>query len=141
MPWEISLHNEVERWFLALCRDDPESADLVAAAIDHLAVAGPTLGRPLVDRVHGSRHHNMKELRPASAGASEVRMLFAFDADREAIVLVAGDKSGRWQEWYREAIPLADKRFDEHLGARRRSAADETGVAGRRGTRRGGRGR
>ncbi len=44
-------------------------------------------------------------------------MLFAFDPLREAIVLVAGDKSGQWQQWYREAVPLADKRFAEHLAA------------------------
>lgn len=44
-------------------------------------------------------------------------MLFAFDPAREAIVLVAGDKHGTWHGWYREAIPLADKRFAEHLEA------------------------
>lgn len=38
-----------------------------------------TLGRPLVDTIKGSRHKNMKELRPGSAGRSEIRILFAFD--------------------------------------------------------------
>ena len=76
---------------------------------------GPTAGRPLVDRVKGSRFQNMKELRPPSSGQSEIRMLFAFDPAREAIILVAGDKSGRWDSWYRTAIPLADERFAEHL--------------------------
>lgn len=57
----------------------------------------------------------MKELRPPSAGTSEVRLLFVFDPEREAVFLVAGNKSGRWEAWYREAIPLADKRYDEHL--------------------------
>jgi hypothetical protein len=42
---------------------DDDSYDLVAAAIEKLADEGPTLGRPLVDRVQSSRHHNMKELR------------------------------------------------------------------------------
>lgn len=79
MAWEISLHEEVEHWYLELCRTDPVSADGIADAIEQLASAGPALGRPLVDRIHGSRHHNMKELRPPSTGASEVRMLFAFD--------------------------------------------------------------
>ena len=91
-----------------------------------LAAVGPALGRPLVDRIHGSRHHNMKELRPPSTGTSEVRLLFAFDPEREAVFLVAGDKSGRWETWYRDAVPLADKRFDEHLQtsrARRRGTA------------------
>lgn len=115
MAWEISLHEEVERWYLALCREDPVTADGIADAIEQLACVGPALGRPLVDRIHASRHHNMKELRPPSTGTSEVRLLFAFDPQREAIVLVAGDKSGRWDTWYRQAVPIADQRFDEHL--------------------------
>lgn len=59
----------------------------------------------------------MKELRPPSSGTTEIRMLFAFDPRREAIVLVAGDKAGNWDGWYRQAIPLADQRFAEHLRA------------------------
>lgn len=57
----------------------------------------------------------MKELRPGSSGSTEVRMIFAFDPVRESVVLVAGDKSGQWQAWYRSAIALADDRFEEHL--------------------------
>ncbi|UWP80963.1 type II toxin-antitoxin system RelE/ParE family toxin [Dactylosporangium fulvum] len=58
--------------------------------IDHLVQAGPGLGRPMVDRVHGSHLHNLKELRPGSTGRSEIRLLFIFDAEREAVILVAG---------------------------------------------------
>ncbi|HEX6685171.1 MAG TPA: type II toxin-antitoxin system RelE/ParE family toxin [Candidatus Limnocylindrales bacterium] len=75
----------------------------------------PALGRPLVDRVQASRFHNMKELRPSSTGATEIRMLFAFDPQREAIFLIAGDKSGQWKKWYQAAIPIADDRFEQHL--------------------------
>lgn len=57
----------------------------------------------------------MKELRLGSAGRSEVRILFAFDPQRRAILLVAGDKQGVWSKWYRKAIPIADDRYDEHL--------------------------
>ena len=110
VPWDVHLWKDVDEWFLDL---DPESSDLVAAAIDQLAEEGPNLGRPLVDKISGSRHHNMKELRPGSAGKSEVRILFAFDLKRRAILLVAGDKSGQWSRWYRESIPVADDRFDE----------------------------
>jgi hypothetical protein len=113
--WEVRLHPEVEAWFLDLCRTDLTTADLVTEAIDLLVEHGPALGRPLVDRLKGSTFHHMKELRPGSAGASEVRMIFAFDPVREAVFLVAGDKSGQWQSWYRTAIPLADARFKEHL--------------------------
>ncbi|GAB2988352.1 hypothetical protein GCM10027184_46630 [Saccharothrix stipae] len=113
--WDVQLHTDVDAWFSQLCKEDPQSADLVEEAIDYLAREGPRLGRPLVDRIRGSRHHHMKELRPASAGSSEVRILFAFDPLRQAILLVAGDKSGDWQGWYERNVPVADRRFDEHL--------------------------
>jgi hypothetical protein len=115
VTWEIVLHGDVEAWFLDLCTADPDSANLVAAAIDKLAEDGPTLGRPLADKVTASRHHNMKELRPGSSGRSKIRILFAFDQARQAILLVAGDKAGNWTRWYHDNIPIADERFDEHL--------------------------
>ncbi|MBI1758828.1 MAG: type II toxin-antitoxin system RelE/ParE family toxin [Actinobacteria bacterium] len=98
-------------------------------AIDKPADDVPTLGRPLADTVKGSRHHNMKELRPGSSGSSEIRVLFAFVPVRQAILLIAGDKAGNWQQWYRQAIPAADDRFDEHLQnvAIRQSTHDERG--------------
>jgi hypothetical protein len=99
------------------------------AAIRVLRDQGPALGRPLVDTVTGSRHNNMKELRPGSTGRTEVRVLFAFDLERRAILLVGGDKSRDWKGWYDANIPLADERFDEHQAAlaaerERKSAAN-----------------
>jgi hypothetical protein len=114
----------VERWYLALCRTDPITADGIADAIDQPAAVGPALGRPLVDRIHGS-HHNMKELRPPSTGSTEVRLLFAFDPEREALFLVAGDKAGRWDTWYRQSIPIADDRFDEHLDELKKASQEQ----------------
>jgi hypothetical protein len=113
--WEIELHDSVDAWFSKLTKEEPETADLIEEAIDMLAATGPTLGRPLVDRVKASASHNMKELRPASAGRSEVRILFIFDRRRQAILLAAGDKAGDWQGWYKRNIPLADERYAEHL--------------------------
>ena len=66
------------------------------AALEILRELGPQLGRPLVDTVTASRHKNMKELRPGSSGRSELRLLFAFDPERRAIMLFAGDKAGNW---------------------------------------------
>ncbi|TNM37794.1 diaminopimelate decarboxylase [Nocardioides albidus] len=102
----------IEGW---LDEADPDTFDQVIAAIRLLADHGPGLGRPLVDSIVGSRHKNMKELRPGSAGRSEVRILFAFDPKRRGIMLLAGDKHGAWQKWYRTNIPIADDRYDEHL--------------------------
>jgi hypothetical protein len=107
----------VDEWFVALCRTDPLTADLVEAAIDVLAVEGPSLGRPLADRVKGSRLHNLKELRPASRGGTETRILFAFDPVRRAILLVAGGKADSWKRWYDSNIPLAEDRYEKPLAA------------------------
>jgi hypothetical protein len=54
----------------------------------------------------------MKELRPLGG---DLRILFAFDPKRTAILLIGGDKSGRWNQWYAEMVPLADQLYDEHL--------------------------
>lgn len=82
-------------------------------ALDALAEGGPGLGRPLVDTIHGSVMANLKELRPGS-----VRILFAFDPWRSSILLVAGDKAGQWNEWYREAVPLAEQRYEMYVRER-----------------------
>lgn len=89
-------------------------AEAFLAAIRVLRDQGPNLGRPLVDTIKGSRHRNMKELRPGSTGRTEIRVLFAFDTQRRAILLVGGDKSADWSGWYRKNIPIADDRFDQH---------------------------
>jgi len=56
----------------------------------------------------------MKELRPRSTGRSEIRVPFAFDTKRRAILLVGGYKSSDWKTWYDGNIPIADDRLDEH---------------------------
>lgn len=78
------------------------------------------LGRPLVDTIRGSRHANMKELRPPGGN---LRVLFAFNPRRTAILLIGGDKTGRWQEWYDEMIPAADDLYDLHLRELEREGA------------------
>lgn len=72
----------------------------------------------MVDRVSGSKIQNMKELRPGSGGRSEIRILFVFGPWRSAILLVAGDKAGNWQRWYREAIPRAEELYGIYLADR-----------------------
>ncbi|MFM9498360.1 type II toxin-antitoxin system RelE/ParE family toxin [Streptomyces galilaeus] len=113
--WEVILVAEVATWYDALVDEDWDSAEQVEDAIDVLAATGPTLGRPLVDRIKGAEQHHMKELRPGSSGSGEIRILFAFDSIRRAVLLVAGDKAGDWQGWYDVNIPLAEKRYQSHL--------------------------
>ena len=81
-----------------------EVQDELLARACILAKLGPTLGRPQVDTLAGSRHANMKELR-FSAGGGVWRVAFAFDLERAAILLAAGDKSGVSQKrFYRTLI-------------------------------------
>lgn len=90
-------------------QEDLASAALAAQAVAALREEGPALGRSLVDRIQGSRVHHLKELRPGSKGRSEIRVLFAFDPTRSALLLLGGDKAGNWQRWYRQNIPLAEQ--------------------------------
>ena len=123
--WEIYLTDQVLAWLDGLITDNAVTHRRVVIAIEALAEGGPELGRPLVDRIKGSNIHHLKELRPGSSGASEVRILFAFDPWRSSILLVAGNKAGRWTQWYREAIPRAEELYERYL--QERAAEEETG--------------
>jgi hypothetical protein len=116
---KLVMTRQVRDWLHALRTGDPVTRRLVAQAIDQLLDEGPRLGRPLADRITKSCLHNLKELRPGSSGRSEVRILFVFDPVRTAVLLVAGDKSGRWQKWYREAIPAAEAAYEAYLKEQR----------------------
>lgn len=124
MAWELYLTDEVDGWLNDLAETDRDSYVQVVAGIEVLAEVGPNLGRPLVDRIKGSPLHNLKELRPGSAGTSEIRVLFMFDPWRSAILLVAGDKAGNWSKWYRSAIPLAERLYEEYLQQRTTEEGD-----------------
>jgi hypothetical protein len=110
--WEIRWTKEFEGWILS---DEADAAirEDARAALKVLAEFGPALGRPLVDTVKGSRHPNMKELRVQSRGRP-IRIFFAFDPERRAILLVGGDKHGR-KRFYETSLAIADRLFDEYL--------------------------
>lgn len=108
--WEVLYTDEFGAWFETLSEDQQ---DAVIARVDLLEAEGPALSRPTVDTIAGSRHTNMKELRVSKGDA--IRILFAFDPRRQAVLLIGGDKAGKWQAWYEEAIPVADGLFDGYL--------------------------
>jgi len=116
MAWVVELADAFEAEFDAL-PEEVQDAILARAAL--LEREGPQLGRPHADTLKGSRHANMKELR-CHAGGGVWRIAFAFDPDRNAILLAAGDKSGSGERrFYRQLIARADERFDRHLAARK----------------------
>jgi hypothetical protein len=106
--WEIEFTEQFGVWWQSLTEDQHDRVML-------LMEDGPSLGRPAVDHIESSRHQNMKELRASSNGS--LRVLFAFDPRRSAILLIGGNKTGRWNEWYRTAVPLADLREEGLLDA------------------------
>jgi len=125
MEWEILLTLQVEGFLDDLYETDRDTHRLVNQAILVLERNGPAEGRPLVDSITASQITNMKELRPPSAGRTEVRILFVFDPWRSAILLIAGDKSGQWNRWYRDAIPDAEQLYDSYLEERGKEINDE----------------
>lgn len=109
---EVQFHTAFEAEVLAFERD-VRIALIVAAG--PLQDYGPQLGQPHADTLKGSKHANMKELR-FEAADGEGRAAFAFDPERRAIMLVAGDKSGGSQKrFYRQIIAKAYLRFFEHV--------------------------
>ena len=117
MPWIVLFADEFEPEFDAL---DEAVQDAILARVLLLEREGPSLGRPHADTLVGSKlATNMKELRCNTAGGVW-RIAFAFDPDRQAILLIAGDKSGKNEKrFYKRLIAKADERFDRHLAKRK----------------------
>lgn len=112
MTWSVLLHEAFDPEFEAL----PESVrDEIFASLPLLKTYGPKLGRPWADTLKGSRHSNMKELR-FKADDGVWRVAYAFDPERQAVLLVAADKSGGSEKrFYKQLIDKADRRFTQHL--------------------------
>lgn len=112
MKWNVDFHDD----FVLEYHDLPEEVqDELLAAVRLLEELGPQLGRPRVDTLNDSRHHNIKELR-FDAADGVWRFAFAFDPKRRGIILCGGDKSGGSEKrFYRQLIEKADARYDAHL--------------------------
>lgn len=114
--WSLVVHPEVHEWLYEIRKADRPAAMLTVRAIQQVLEGnGPDERRPLVDRIKGSRVRDLRELRPATVGHLEVRVLFAFDPGGRMVLLVAGDSSGNWSRWHREAVPMAEARYQEYL--------------------------
>lgn len=108
--WEVEYTEAFGAWWETLTEEQQVA---VTAIVGVLEERGPALTRPYADTIKGSRHTNMRELRVQHAGAP-IRLLYAFDPRRVAILLIGGDKSGD-KRWYDVFVPLADKLYDKHL--------------------------
>ena len=110
--WSVATTEHFDEWFADL--DEQGQAETIAK-VELLKLFGPRLARPHADTLNGSKHPNMKELR-ADTKAQVLRIAFAFDPSRSAILLVGGDKTGvSSRQFYRQFITKADALYDDHL--------------------------
>jgi len=110
--WVVATTDNFDGWFADL---DEDGQVEVIAKVELLMRLGPRLGRPHADTLNESKHSNMKELR-ADSKDQVLRIAFAFDPGRSAILLVGGNKSGVNQKrFYKQLIARADALYDEHL--------------------------
>jgi hypothetical protein len=118
--WQVLFHPEFEPEFQELPED---IQDELLARLKVLGQFGPRLGRPNVDTLEGSGFSNMKELRFQLDGVW--RFAFAFDPERQAIVLCGGDKEGeKPKRFYAKLIAEADRRFTAHIVSLRKTAKE-----------------
>ena len=110
MGWEVEYTDEFGGWWAGL---DEASQDKIAATVRLLATQGPALPFPYSSGIKGSRHEQMRELRIQSSG-SPLRIFYAFDPRRTAILLIGGNKAGK-DRFYEEYVPWADGLYDVHL--------------------------
>jgi len=117
MLWTVIMSDEYEQWFLEL---PVQAQEAIATDLEVLQIMGPQLGRPYVDHIKGSRFPNMKELR-TRVKRNVYRSLFAFDLERQAVLLVGGDKKGKKEKsFYQQLIARADSIFERHLQNQRK---------------------
>jgi hypothetical protein len=110
MSWDVEYTHEFGGWWANLTESEQDD---IAAMATLLMEKGPQLPFPYSSGIEGSRHSHMRELRVQSGG-SPIRIFYAFDPRRTAILLIGGDKTGN-DRFYQEMIPIADRLYDQYL--------------------------
>lgn len=110
MVWVVEYTDEFGGWWDQLAEAQHVA---ITAHVEKLEQRGPTLPYPYSSAIHGSRHRHMRELRVQCAGRP-LRIFYAFDPRRMAILLLGGDKTGD-ARFYDRMVPIADALYDAHL--------------------------
>lgn len=111
MIWNVEYTDEFEEEFWKGL-GEAEQED-IAATVSLLEARGPNLPFPYSSGIEGSRHSHMREL-CVQSGGRPIRIFYAFDPRRSAILLVGGDKTGKGR-FYEEMVSVADRLYDVHL--------------------------
>jgi hypothetical protein len=110
MSWDVEYTHEFGDWWSDLTESEQDDIAAMAAL---LMEKGPQLPFPYSSGIEGSKRSHMRELRVQSGG-SPIRVFYAFDPRRTAILLIGGDKTGN-DRFYQEMIPIADRLYDQYL--------------------------
>ena len=110
---EILVTEEFEAWWKGLTAGKQED---VAFVVGLLEARGVALGFPYSSAVRGSRLR-LRELRVSAEGEA-LRVFYAFDPWRSAILLIGGAKTGRGSRLYDEAVPKAERLYEEYVRRR-----------------------
>jgi hypothetical protein len=109
LQWvEVEGSQEFEGWFLTLAEKDAEA---VARVVGLLEEKGVSLGFPYTSDIKGSPA--LRELRVQSRG-HPLRVFYAFDPLRRAVLLLGGDKTGD-DRFYETFVPHAERIWTEYL--------------------------
>ena len=108
--WEIEFTDEFDLWWETLNESEQDSIDRTVRLLKEL---GPSLPVRYTKPIQTSRHSHMRELRVQSGG-EPIRILYAFDPRRVALLLIGGNKTGN-DRWYETFVPKADALYEEHL--------------------------
>ena len=110
--WPINYTSEYEDWFTA---QEEENKMAINAKVLILSEFGPSLGRPYVDTIHGSKFANLKELRIKYRNTL-FRIIFCFDKTRNCWLLIGGNKKGKNEgQFYRRLIKQSEDLIDKYL--------------------------
>jgi hypothetical protein len=115
----VEYTDEFGIWWDSLTEAQQEAITAIVLQLQH---RGPTLPFPYSSGIMGSRHAHMRELRVQS-GERPLRVFYAFDPRRAAILLIGGDKTGD-KRFYEKFVPIADRLYDEHLEELRKEATN-----------------
>lgn len=110
MSCDVEYTDEFESWWRILTEDQQDD---VVSVVQLLEESGTQLSFPYSSGVNGSRHSHMRELRIQSGG-TPIRVFYAFDPRRVAILLIGGDKTGD-KRFYEKYIPIVDQLYDDYL--------------------------
>jgi hypothetical protein len=110
VSWEVEYTDEFNEWWETLTEIEQVK---IRASVLLLQEMGTALEFPHSSKIRGSAHGEMRELRVQCQGRP-LRLLYAFNPLRAAILLIGGDKTGN-DRWYEINVPIADRIYEKHL--------------------------